>query len=497
MFGVLSCRGWFMPTPCAMLHQTLLCCLMGVCLALCACETRRDSALDPDNPVTVTLWSYGGEPMQQSMGPLVTHFNESAGREAGVIVEVVYYSIPRNLDDDVFDAASGKVGALYLPDMFCAYPGNASRIDTIRRLIDLNTRLSQSEKQQFFTPFIDYATVNGRWLLFPVAKSTEALFVNKKAWDAFAASTGHQLDDLRTWEGLVRTAEAYHAWTDAQTPAVGDGRAFMSVDYPLSLLFMSAEQFDRPVFTPENGAIRFRFAKDTARKLWDTYYIPHMKGLFRNDFAYTVYNIRQGLTIAGVTSTAFGALQFPETLANDTQPLEGFALPYPLFANGTPCAPLRGGQDVAVFASTAQKEQACLFFLRWFTDDARNTAYTLPKGYLPVKKHELTAERFESALSLLPSSTARSASKIARETFETYRMHRNKPFTRDEQAESVLRHHLPNLIKRDQRELEDRVARGESRTQVLTELMSETRFAAWYADLVRSVQHKLDIGTTH
>lgn len=39
--------------------------------------------------------------------------------------------------------------------------------------------------------------------IFPIAKSTEALYVNKTAWDIFAQDTGADEALFSTWEGIA------------------------------------------------------------------------------------------------------------------------------------------------------------------------------------------------------------------------------------------------------------------------------------------------------
>ena len=65
---------------------------------------------------------------------------------------------------------------------------------------------------------------DGNIKIFPVAKSTELLFLNDTDWRAFSDATGASYEDLSTIEGLVSTAETYYNWTDEQTPEKNDGR---------------------------------------------------------------------------------------------------------------------------------------------------------------------------------------------------------------------------------------------------------------------------------
>lgn len=67
---------------------------------------------------------------------------------------------------------------------------------------------------------------DGSLKIFPIAKSTEVFMLNKTDWDRFAESTGASMDDLKTIEGITRTAQEYYEWTDSLTPEPNDGKAF-------------------------------------------------------------------------------------------------------------------------------------------------------------------------------------------------------------------------------------------------------------------------------
>ena len=62
--------------------------------------------------------------------------------------------------------------------------------------------------------------LNGELEIFPVAKSTEIMMMNKTVWDEFSAAAGVSLEDLKTKEGVVRVAERYYNWTDGKTPDI-------------------------------------------------------------------------------------------------------------------------------------------------------------------------------------------------------------------------------------------------------------------------------------
>ena len=75
---------------------------------------------------------------------------------------------------------------------------------------------------------------NGSIKIFPVAKSTELLFLNDTDWQKFAGETGATYDDLATVEGLIETAEKYYDWSD--------GKAFFGRDAMANYMLIGAEE---------------------------------------------------------------------------------------------------------------------------------------------------------------------------------------------------------------------------------------------------------------
>lgn len=57
-------------------------------------------------------------------------------------------------------------------------------------LADYHDYFSENELKDFIPEFLKEGEIDGRLLVFPVAKSTEILFVNKTIFDRFSADTG-------------------------------------------------------------------------------------------------------------------------------------------------------------------------------------------------------------------------------------------------------------------------------------------------------------------
>ena len=144
-----------------------------------------------------------------------------------------------DLKRKVMESVNKKIGAEPMPDMFAAYADNAYQIDKLGFVADINSYLTLEEIDEYVDSYIQ----EGRFgdgdeiKIFPTAKATEVMMLNKTDWDKFAASTGARLEDLKTWEGLAVTAEKYYQWTDSLTPIPNDGKAF-SVEMPWPTIFL-------------------------------------------------------------------------------------------------------------------------------------------------------------------------------------------------------------------------------------------------------------------
>ena len=230
----------------------------------------------------ITVWTYYNGDQLESFNKLVDQFNETTGREKGIRVESASQGSMSDLETNVMDAAQGKVGAAAMPNIFSAYADTAYALDQMGMLVDLSQYLTEDERAQYVQGYLDEGDFDGdgSMKIFPVAKSTELMFLNETDWEKFAQATGAAYDDLSTVEGLVATAGAYYDWTDAQTPEPDDGKALFGRDAMANYMLVGARQLGDTLFEVQDGKMTLNFDKDVARKLWDNYYVPFVKGWF-------------------------------------------------------------------------------------------------------------------------------------------------------------------------------------------------------------------------
>ena len=299
-------------------------------LAACTATSKEAKLLDPDNPITVSVWNYYNGSTKNQFDRLVSEFNETIGTEKGIVIEAQSYGSVNDLADAVFASANKEIGSMPMPDVFAAYPDNAFRINKISELVSLNDYFSEDELEEIKPEFLSEGQFgnNQNLKILPIAKSTEILYLNKTYWDAFAAETGASLDSLATWEGLVKTAKRYYNHT---------GKSFFSLDANANYMLVSAMELGGNLYTFDGDTATLNLSEDTAYRIWNNFYIPYINGYFVKSGRFSSDDAKTGNIVAYSGSTA-GAAYFPTEIAIADQlvPVELITLPYPIFENTKP-----------------------------------------------------------------------------------------------------------------------------------------------------------------
>lgn len=209
---------------------------------LTGCQNKH--GLNPKKPVTLTMWHNFGGQMKETMDRMVDEFNETVGVKEGIILNVTSITASAALHEKLTMAASGDPGAPDLPDIATANPKTAIILKDKGLLSDIGNRFTKEELSAYLPRFIEEGMLGGDTLyLFPFAKSTEVLFLNKTIFDKFSKDTGINYDDLKTFEGIAKAAEKYYKWTDEKTPGIpSDGKTFFHADSLFNLTQLGSRQ---------------------------------------------------------------------------------------------------------------------------------------------------------------------------------------------------------------------------------------------------------------
>ena len=354
-----------------------------VFLSGCLSGCGNSSPLDPKEPVTLTMWhNYGGD-MQQAMDYLIDQFNSTLGKEQGIVIDVTAISSSSELNKSLAMIVNGDPGAPDMPDIFTGYPKLAIQFWEKGLLADLDNYFTADELSAYVDAFVDEGRLSDSGLyVFPIAKSTEVLYVNQTLFDRFAAETGASADMLSTFEGIAELSKMYYEWSG--------GKQFYAADSWFNFAEVGMAQLGDSIFEGEALSLD----GDNFAHIFETVYTPAVEGGIAIYDGYSSDLSKTGDLVCSTGSSA-GILFYGDTITytdGTVENVEYSILPYPVFENGTKAAIQRGG-GLMVAKSDEQKEYAAGVFIKWLTASEQNMSFVANTGYLPVTK-----EAFENDL---------------------------------------------------------------------------------------------------
>ena len=472
------------------------CILLGLTSAavlLSGCGGKEKSVLDPKNPVTITMWNNYTGAQQDAFNDLVEEFNENRGKELGVYVKASSEGSVTDVEQYVLEAAEKKVGARELPNIFTAYSDTVYNVDQMGLIEDLSPYFTDEEKEEYVEGYLQEGMFgkDGELKIFPVAKATEVFVLNTTDWDKFAQATGASKEDLSTLEGVVKTAKAYYEWTDSLTPEEGDGKAFYGRDSMANYMIIGAAQLGHPIYEKaEDGQVQSHLEEETARKLWDSYYVPYINGYFTAAGRFRSDDMKTGALISFAGSSA-GTTFFPdEVFFNDEEsyPIELEILPVPGFEGGTGCA-VQQGAGMAVTKGTEAEIAGSVEFLKWFTDTEQNVRFSVESGYLPVKKEANDMELIKKSLD--GNEMTIRTMEVAIETILDYGTAYPLAMDNAGTVRNLLEYSMSDKAAADREAVIASMEKGASREEAVAAFDTDENFRQWYTEFCGKLEEAL------
>lgn len=360
----------------AFLLTATLCIMMFI-----SCKKQISSKLQPDNPVIITVWYYYNGLQKQAFDDLIDEFNFTKGKELGIIVEGYNYGGVSELADSIRASANNNVGAEKLPNIFAGYSDIAKEIDDMGMVADLDLYMTTKEKEKYVSEYIKEGDLDGKgsFKIFPIAKSTEVLVLNKTVWNSFSEEENVSQEELKTWEGIAKVAEKYYNWSG--------GKAFFGRDAFANYMFVGSKQLGQEILVKDEDGTKVVIDEKVMRRLWDNYYVPYIKGYYTHEGKFASDDAKTGVIAAFVASTS-GAGHFPTEVYldnGDIYPIECDILELPNFEGCEPYA-VQQGAGMIVTKTDEIHEYASTVFLKWFSEAERNLNFSTVVGYLPVMK---------------------------------------------------------------------------------------------------------------
>lgn len=452
------------------------------------CSGKEKNVLNPDQPVSLTVWHYYHGAQQTAFDDLVEEFNDTVGKEKGIYVKGYGQGDVKDLEKAVRDSMEGKVGSEETPDIFSSYADTAYEIEQMGKLANLSDYLTEEELSKFVDSYVEEGCIakDGSLRIFPVAKSTEIMMINKTDWEKFAAEAGVSLDDLKTIEGVVKVSEKYYNWTDGKTPDVpNDGKAFYGRDSFANYVNIGMMQLGYEIFEVKDGKVTLNTDKDSLKRLWENYYVPMVKGYFGAYGSFRSDDVKTGDLVAYTGSTT-SAMYFPDKveLADGNYPVEYIVMSPPVLEGGENYA-VQQGAGMVVSKTDKQHEYAAVEFLKWFTKTENNLRFSCSAGYLPVLKDANNTETFDRIMKENDLKVDEKTYACVTHIFDTIsdmKLYTNKSFENGSAARSVVEYNLPDKAKADREAVEAALAQGQSLETACADYVSEESFEKWYEE---------------
>ena len=466
-------------------RKSFLCVLGASALALGGVGCGASSSSQPASsevlrdPVTISVWTYYNGDQLETFNNLLDTFNSTVGKEKGITVEGFSQGSVNELETTVLDAATGKVGAEEQPNIFSAYADTAYTVDQMGLIADLSPYFTEEERFAYIEGYITEGDFdgNGSIKIFPTAKSTELLFLNDTDWQTFASACGATYDDLATIEGIVSAAEKYYSWTEQQT---GTGMALFGRDAMANYMIIGAQQLGCTIFNVENGKMTLNFPEDIARKLWDNYYVPFVKGWFAATGRFRSDDIKTG-NIIGYVGSSSSATYFPaQVMSSDTEShdIELKVLPNPRFADGTPVT-VQQGAGMAVTNRSEEEVEASVEFLKWFTQPENNLQFSVQSGYMPVTYAANSISALENS-GLTVSEGIHKVLSLSIDAIDRSKLYTTHAFPDALRARNTLQYALEDRVTADRATVLERLAAGQTPEEAEAEFLTDAYFDAWY-----------------
>ncbi len=380
-------------------------------LSIGCSSTEEVSLLDPSNPITIDFWHYYNGSVSQEMDIVIDDFNQTIGKEYGVIVRGTSKGSVSKLEDAIMLAADNVVYSEALPHLFLSYADSTLELSHLDLVCDLNDYFTNTELSPLLPAFLNSGIIHDQRLILPFVKSTEVFYLNDTIWQPFSQAYQYTYDDLQTFDSIFEVAKKYYQHTDNLTPNIpNDGKAFFGIDSPLNFITIVHKQFDIHLF--DQSADTFIINEPIMRQLFDFYVTGFGLGYFEMDNAFRSDDVRSGQIISYIGSSASGTY-FPDWIEQDNQKLDinCTILPYPTFTNGSP-AVLSQGAGICMSRSTPAEEYGSYLFLKYLISPDVNIDFALETNYVPIISHFLATEDFYQNLTEIISEKTQENEKL-------------------------------------------------------------------------------------
>lgn len=435
-------------------------------ITICACSKNNSNSF-----ISLNIWTYYNTTTETSFQNMVNEYNLTRGKEQKIVISSISQGSVNDLTNALINSATNQSGAEEMPDMFISYADCAYELDGYGKVTSLDKYFTEEELSNFNEGFLKEGRIgsDNSLKILPVSKSTEALYINETDFDKFLEANpdcGIDYSDLSTIEGLINVAKIYYEKT---------GKAFFGRDSLDNYFVIGAKQLGIDIFQYTDDGFEINFDENVFKKLWDSYYVPFVKGYFASIGLFRSSDIQSGEILSYIGSTSSGGY-FPSYVEKNSEryPINSKVLTTPIFENGAKFA-VSQGAGFCVTKSTSEKEKASVDFLKWLCEKENITNFANTSGYFPATKNGFSDEFINSQT----KPNYKKNFETCRETLNNYNMYTNIVGPNSTSYRNFLKSRLDNVCKNARKA----VLESTNIEEAILYYTDDARFYEWFHSL--------------
>ncbi len=456
-----------------------------------SCQVKNEKK----NKITnIEIWTYYSGASKIAFDKGIEEFNKTVGKDNGIYAKTVDMDTPWDLDKSIISSCDAVPGALQLPNLIATYSDTAVYLHKKDKLLSLDDYFTKEELDLFVPSFIEEGrlTDDGPLLLFPALKSSEIMFYNKTDWAKFEKACGISIDDISSIEKLIDASEVYYNWTDSLTPELAnDGKALFGRDSLDNYFLFGLHQFGYSLENISSENLYSDEYKKVFRKLWDSYYVPYIRGRFSGESNFRNNDMAMGKILACVaTSASVNYYSEKVTLAdNSSYNIEVGAVPEPLFEGTKLNLAVQQGAGICVLKNNKEEDEASILFLKWLSQSNVLSNLAINSGYIPALKEPLSPNGLDDLLNQnninRPHQVA--TAKLTAELMLSREIFAPKPFKVAKLFRFLFVDFMQNKSKNDRKAVVKKMSEGFSLKKAAAPFLTDQYFDDSYKELCKSM----------
>lgn len=472
-----------------MKKRLVLLCVFCLSLILVACESK-EGQLDPKNPTIVSFCAYYNDVQLKELTGLVNEFNETEGKEKGVIVEPISIPSVKSLNQYLIDSANDQAGSEKFPNIFITYRSVIPQFNGRKKVIDFKKYFEKEEINAFIENFAKegyFKEDKDALFMLPMGSSTELLYINKTDFEKFLSKHGEKLKDSYTYDDLLELAKLYYEDTDSETPDIPhDGKILLGFDGKANHLLASLEALGYHLIEKKGENYEVNFTEEIAEKIWELYIVPTLKGYIGKQSKFISGDLKSGKVLMSIASTSSATYNSEVVIDEKTDEQREIELAIrfsPAVAGKEPVYIQQGG-GIFITETNRKEELASVEFIRWLTNKENNMEFALKCSYMPVRKDNTELNYLKENMQKLElDKKVKDSILTSIEQVKNSKIYVRPYFEGYEDIRTALVKAVDVEVQEARNELMEKFSKGADYETLVANAVGEEGFKKWYQDI--------------